>query len=166
MRNTVVSLLLLVFLPSVPLAAEENARPFTLEPITRSFAVLGTASGVIAIGKTTACITAPKVELALHSAADKPRQLLGLRFGLGVPNGPDDWRFLAVSQVSPYKLTLTPGVASTVENAVGCFCRPDAGPEEYWLIMEMILDDPEHGHVATYSVTKKQFERLMKQHVE
>ncbi len=146
--------------------AEKNARPFTLEPITRSFAVLGTASGVIAISKTTACISAPKVELSLHSAVDRPTRLLGLRFGLGVPNGPDDWRFLAVSKLVPYELTLAPGKVSTIENAVGCFCPPDVAPEEYWLIMEMILDVPERGHATTYSVTKKQFERLMKQHVE
>lgn len=157
-------LILLALLIGPRLAnAEAGEWPFHLEPTVADFQVLGEAWGVLAILDTgPGCMVAENVDFRLHPNVTEPKNLLGVRFALAAPNGPEDWRMIAKSDVRPVALTLKPHETSTVQNIVGCFCVPNELQwGEYWLLMEMIMEDQDHPYVTTYAVTLPQYQQLM-----
>lgn len=144
-------------------ASETTANIIDIEPVIGEFVVQGKAHGYLVTDDNIQyCFGVKSIDIWLHPKQDQNWRLLGVRFGMGEPNGTDDWKFLGKGEIYPFGFQLKPKkVAHIPGTIISCFStKTPAKSGNYWTFMEMYIEGPD-GKVATTFAYTKNFIELM-----
>lgn len=123
-------------------ALATDVKPFEVYPLLRAFPVLGKATGFLTEQENTRCLTVNAIELFVNEGVNDPVSVTGIRFGLGVRKGNDDWDIAGRGELYPFGVQVSPhSTVSIPGTLVSCFAGRSTRSEIEWIFMEIRMED-------------------------
>lgn len=137
-------------------ASQTISKIIDIEPVLGDFVVQGKAHGyLVTDDNINFCLGVKSIDIWLHPKQDQSWKLLGVRFGMGEPNGPDDWEVIGKGEIYPFAFQIKPKSTTHIPGTIiSCFnLQTNVKPDKFWTFMEMHIEGPDKKIATTYSHT-------------